>query len=171
MATGAVNVQTPSASTVALTGFGAKLADFAKAHPKNSSTCPGVNCYGKNITTGGVPVPQIVTLLSPSGRVSGYMQDLPDHTSLNAAKMQVLTLLPKDTTTVKFTIRHDSIGTCAVWNLRSSALAGALKANDNAGNIGIELHTILPSGDDGWSTGNVNSATVSAFALPANFPC
>jgi hypothetical protein len=171
-ATGApveAKLQPHDATVAILTGFGAKLADFAKAHPKNSSTCPGIKCHGKNITTGGVPVPQFVTVLTAGGRVSSYTQDLSDHTSLNAAKAEVLALLPPDAKTVKFTIRHASNGTCAAWNLSSSSLASVLKTSD--GNIGIQLHTILPSGDDGWSTGAINSATVGAFALPSNFPC
>jgi hypothetical protein len=166
----ASGAETGFASSTTLSGFGATVGDWTKAHPKNLSGCPAGTCYGGFVTTGGQRQTQFILAQTNDGRIVGYVQNIADGTSLADAKAQALALLPSDTKTISFSVQHDG-GTCADWNLRSATLGKALKSyGDGHGNIGIELNTLLTDGSDGYNTRDINTAVPHPFLLK-NVPC
>jgi hypothetical protein len=159
-----------SASSPPITGFGAKVSDWTRAHPKNLSGCPAGTCFGSFVKTGGERMTQFILVTINGGRIVNYVQNIADGTSLTSAKSQALALMPPDTKTVSFSIKHAG-GTCADWNLRSATLGKALKSyGDQQGDIGIELNTLLSNGEDGYNTSDINTADPHPFFL-TNVPC
>ena len=97
----------------------------------------------------------------------------PVNTSITAARRTVLALMPPDTVTTEFFIRHDSTGhTCAMWNVASRTLGtlfSSTRAHDPNGVLGIDLNTI--NTQLAFSTQNVTQAVISTKALDHNSIC
>jgi hypothetical protein len=130
-------------------GMGAPLSAFATAHPPQegggqaggygSSTSypgPGQCCEFVDLSTTG----------PPDNRVDAYTQAFAIGTSVGAAKLEVLALMPSDTTTTAFSFHHDSRGhSCGLWTVQSRTLGkwfSAKKVGDPQGVMGIDLSTL-----------------------------
>jgi hypothetical protein len=163
----AAGKSTPSHN--AWTGFGAKLADWETAHPKQTGGCPAGTCFGEPLAIGGETRYQFQLLTTgPETRVEGYEQSFGAGTTVAAAKAEVLRLMPRDTGTVSFSVQHTASGSCAFWNLRSRTLGRYLSA---AGTVGIEFSNASPSGQWAYSPGDVHSATVGTAPLTSGSEC
>jgi hypothetical protein len=157
-------------------GMGAPLSAFATAHPPQegggqaggygSSTSypgPGQCCEFVDLSTTG----------PPDNRVNGYTQAFAIGTSVGAAKLEVLALMPIDTTTTAFSFHHDSNGhTCGLWNVQSPTLGrwfSTEKIEDPQGVIGIDLSTL--NTQQPFSAKNVTQAVIGTAATDHTTNC
>jgi hypothetical protein len=109
----------------------------------------------------------------PDNRVDGYTQAFPVGTSVAAAKLEVLALMPSDTKTTAFFIHHDSSGhTCELWNVQSPTLGkwfSTKKVGDPQGVMGIDLSTI--NTQQAFSAKNVTQAVIGTGAAGHRTNC
>lgn len=157
-------------------GMGAPLSAFATAHPPQegrgqpggygSSTSypgPGQCCEFVDLSTTG----------PPDDRVNGYTQAFAIGTSVPAAKLEVLALMPSDTTTTAFSVRHDSNGhTCGLWNVQSPTLGrwfSTKKIEDPQGVMGIDLSTL--NTQQLFTAKNVTQAVIGTVATDHTTNC
>lgn len=138
----------PAGAPSSWKGMGAPLSAFESTHVPvtgqpgygNGPSYPGPGqcCEFTELSTTGPPV----------DRVDGYTQALAIGTSVAAAKLEVLALMPSDTTTTAFFIRHDAFGhTCAMWNIQSPTLGKWFSANKAEALAGAPAPTARPVGD------------------------
>jgi hypothetical protein len=177
----------PAGAPSSWTGTGAPLSAFESTHAPvtgqpgygNGPSYPGPGqcCEFTELSTTGPPV----------NRVDGYTQALAIGTSVAAAKLEVLALMPSDTTTTTFFIHHDSFGhTCGLWNVQSptlgkwfssrttAALAGAPAGTARAiedphGVMGIDLNTM--NTQKVFSANNVTQAVISTTTTNHRTDC
>lgn len=166
----------PVAASPPWSGIGARLADWARVHPKDTTGCPTGGCYGRRVTVGGRATARFVEVAHtglPDDRVDGYIQALGDGTSLGAAKAAVRALLPADAQTTAFWIAHSHGDSCALWNVRSRTLARLLAgsgAEDPGGVLGINLYTVTNAGTE-YSPRDVSEAAVATAVNAADASC
>jgi hypothetical protein len=177
----------PAGAHSGWTGIGAPVSAFESAHPPVT----GQAGYGSGPTYPGpgqcCEFTELSTTRPPVNRVDGYTQALAIGTSVAAAKLEVLALMPSDTTTTAFFIRRDSFGhTCAMWNVQSptlgkwfsasktAALAGvpagtAQAIGDPHGVMGIDLNTM--NTQKVFSANNVTQAVISTTTTTHSMDC
>lgn len=182
---GSAATSAPSASATttgtsargAWTGFGAKLSDWEKAHPKNLTGCPAGTCFGGRVMADGQMTDEFTTLMTtgpPDNRVDGYTQAIGDGTPLAAAKAAVREVLPRDARTSSFSVQHTSTGSCAMWNLRSKTLGrwfSGRRIGDARGDVGVELSTATSGGTSAFQRNNVGDAIVNIGAEEKGINC
>jgi hypothetical protein len=159
------------------TGLGAKLTDWESAHPKATESC-AEGCYGSKVQLAPGESQYEFTSLSTGGdtnnRVTGYSQALMEGTSIAAAKVAVLRLLPRDTRTIELWTDHEN-GSCLIWNVRSATLdrwfAANPKIGDRSGVMGIDLHTTSAGGESEYKPSNVTVAGVGVGATHRGISC
>ena len=157
--------------------MGAPLTSFESAHPKNLAHCSAGTCFGSQITNSEGSADEFTTLMTggPVNRVDGYTQAFVNGTNGAEAKAEVLALMPRDTKTTAFFVRHDSIGnSCAFWNIKSATLGrwfSAPKIGDPTGIMGIELSTIDSAGNSVYDPSHVTSASVGLGSLDHGTNC
>jgi hypothetical protein len=157
-------------------GLGAKLADFAHAHPKYKQACPTGGCYGRRVRAGGHQTAQFAELAtagSQAQRVDAYVQAIGDGTSLGSAKKTVVALLPGDAYTVSFRIVHSRGDSCVLWTMRSKTLGRWLadtSAHDPQGYIAINLNTETHAGF-AYKPRDVSEAIVSTRSNASDATC
>ena len=156
------------------TGMGAPLSAFETAHSPQTSpgACPQGGCYGNGVfpAYGGqgqcCEFVDLSTIGPPDNRVDGYTQAFPVGTSIASAMNLVRILMPSDTTTTAFFIRHDSSGhTCGLWNVQSPTLGkwfSTKRVGDPQGVMGIDLNTI--NTQRVFSAKNVTQAVIGTDA-------
>jgi hypothetical protein len=109
----------------------------------------------------------------PDNRVDGYTQAFTVGTSVAAAKLEVLALMPSDTKTTASFIHHDSSGhTCELWNVQSPTFAkwfSTKKVGDPQGVMGIDLSTI--NTQEAFSAKNVTQAVIGMGAAGHRTNC
>jgi hypothetical protein len=186
--TGTTTTATTSASTPATpgsappgawTGLGAKLADWAAAHPKNSSGCEETPCYGEAVMDSGKLTPEfsgVSTTEAPAYRVDGYRQAIADGTPLAVAQSDVLRLLPSDTRPTAFFVTHSASGSCASWNLKSATLGrwfaeSGPKVGDAQGALGVDFFAYNSSDEPSYSSTSVSNAIVSIAPAQKGTSC
>ena len=106
--------------------MGGSLSAFETAHPLQEGRGQAGGCGSSTSYPGAGQCREFVKL-SPTGppddRVNGYTQAFAIGTSVAASKLEVLTLMPSDTTTTAFFIHRDSSGhTCELWNVQGPTL-------------------------------------------------
>jgi hypothetical protein len=136
---------TPASS---LTGFGATVAAWNNAHSK-ASTYAGLPAYGPTISTPQGPSPQFVQVEIQSGRISQYIEVLPNGTSLAAAKRAALANLPSTAVAKSFV----TTTSCSFWNFTSDDVGTALGSPQ----IAVEMSYDDSSGSPYWIPNNVNT--------------
>jgi hypothetical protein len=116
---------------------------------------------------------ELSTTGPPDNRVDGYTQAFAIGTAVAAAKLEVLALMPSDTTTTAFFFRHDSSGhTCGVWNVQSPILGkwfSTKQVEDPQGVIRIELSTL--NTQQVFSASNVTQAVIGTGAAGHKTNC
>ena len=109
----------------------------------------------------------------PDNRVDGYTQAFAIGTSVAAAKLEVIALMPSDTITTALFTRHDSSGhTCELWNVRSPALGkwfSTTKVRDPHGVMDIDLNTL--NTQKVFSAKNVTQAVIGTGAASHRTNC
>jgi hypothetical protein len=160
-------VASTSVSPRGWTGMGAKLSDWATAHPANPGGCEEIPCYGGRIVDGGQTTNEfsgVTTTGAPAYRIDGYHQAIGDGTALAAAKAAVRRLLPSDTKVIAFWITHSTSGSCASWNLKSETLGrwfAEKKVGDARGDLGIDFFAYNSSDEPVFKPGDVSNAIIS----------
>ncbi len=147
VAVGACGSSSPASS---LTGFGATVAAWNATHKKDANYA-GLPAYGPTISTPQGPSPQFVQVTVQSGRVSQYIEVLPNGTSLATAKKAALANLPSTAAAKSFVVTTS----CAFWNFTSNAVASAVGSNQ----VAVELAYDDASGSPYWEPNNVNTLT------------
>jgi hypothetical protein len=109
-------------------------------------------------------------------RVDGFDLALRRGTSYVRAELEVAELFPNDVEMSSLDVIHrDAFGNgCAVYNLSSKTVAhffGDHAFGDSHGTVGIELATVLPSGNTTYEVGNVNLAIVAPSYLGSDADC
>ena len=154
----------------------APLSAFSTAHPPQegggqlggygSSTSypgPGQCCEFVDLSTTG----------PPDNRVNGYTQAFAIGTTVAAAKLEVLALLPRDTTTTAFSFHHDANGhSCGLWNIQSPTLGSwfsTKKIDHPQGVMGIDLSTL--NTQQLFSAKNVTQAVIGTVATDHTTNC
>jgi hypothetical protein len=174
---GSAGSPTGAPSAGAWTGFGAKLADWETAHPKQTAGCRAGTCFGNALTVGGTTIYRFQVLYTtgpPDRRVNHYEQTFREGTTAPAAKTEVLKLMPSDTHTLSFSVEHPAAESCAFWDLQSRTLGKYLSGpnGDASGVIGIELQSPKNSnGESLYSPNDVRTATVWTRAIPGGSVC
>ncbi len=144
---GACGGSTPASG---LTGFGATVAAWNSAHPK-ATTYAGLPAYGPTVSTPQGRSPQFVQVQTQDGRISQYIEVLPNNTSLAAAKRAALANLPAGAVAKSFV----TTTSCAFWNFTSDEVDTALGSPQ----IAVEMAYDDSSGSPYWIPGNVNTLT------------
>jgi hypothetical protein len=153
-------------------GMGAPLPAFATAHPLQEG-----GGYGSRTSYPGAgqccEFVELSTTGPPDSRVDGYTQAFAIGTSVAAAKLEVLALMPSDTRTTAFFIRHDSSGhTCGLWNVQTPTLGkwfSTKKVGDPQGVMGIDLNTM--NTQQVFSAQNVTQAVIGTAAAGHRTNC
>ncbi len=163
------SIASGAASPGTWTGLGATLTAWESAHPKGSggsgSGCSGEGCYGAQVTDNDEPTYEFTAFSTggpPEYRVTGYEQALGDGTSLEAAKADVLKLMPPDTVVTGFWVTHED-GSCASWNLQSKTLGrwfATKKVGDPRGDIGVLLDSDNSNDEPTFDAKDVSRASV-----------
>jgi hypothetical protein len=157
-------------------GMGAPLTAFAAAHPLQEGGGQAGG-YGSSTSYPGAgqccEFVELSTTGPPDNRVDGYTQAFAIGTAVAAAKLEVLALMPSDTTTTAFFFRHDSSGhTCGVWNVQSPILGkwfSTKQVEDPQGVIRIELSTL--NTQQVFSASNVTQAVIGTGAAGHKTNC
>ena len=150
-------------------GLGAPLTRFASAHPAQGGGGFGRGPAGRKCCE----FVALTTTGPPDNEVNGYLQELATGTPLATAKLQVLALMPSDTTTVAFWNQRDSGGRmCALWNLRSATLGRWFDTKyfgDRRGVMRVILRTVHTA--QVFDASNVTQAIVSTGANSHHTRC
>jgi hypothetical protein len=101
--------------------------------------------------------------MSVDGRISQYIEVLPNDTSQAAAKAAALENLPSDVRTVSFIVT----ASCAFWNLTSHDL----KITTGSSGVAVELAYDDPSGSPYWLPDNVNTLTFNTGQAESSDVC
>jgi hypothetical protein len=157
-------------------GMGAPLSAFATAHPPQNGGGQAGG-YGSSTSYPGAgqccEFVELSTTGPPDNRVDGYTQAFRVGTSVAAAKLEVLALMPSDTKTTAFFIHHDSSGhTCELWNVQSPTLGkwfSTKKVGDPQGVLGIDLSTM--NTQQVFSAKNVTQAAIRTGAASHRTSC
>jgi hypothetical protein len=166
----------PASAPSSWSGMGAPLSAFATAHPPQEGGGQAGG-YGSSTSYPGVgqccEFVELSTTGPPDNRVDGYTQAFAIGTSVAAAKLEVLALMPSDTTTTAFFIHHDSSGhTCELWNVQSPTLGkwfSTKKVRGPQGVMGIDLSTI--NTQQVFSAKNVTQAVIGTGATGHRTNC
>jgi hypothetical protein len=158
-----------------VTGLGATLGAWNKAHVLDTKNCRGGHCYGAPMGT-DVNDFQWSAVTVDDGIVDGYERSLPEHTTLAEAKADIMKDFPRDTVTTSQRTASSGDGStkCYLWNLRSATLAkplGAPKIGDPKGAIGVVFDTLGPDGTSPYSVNNIDSASVSVAPASPTATC
>jgi hypothetical protein len=133
-----------------LTGFGATIGAWNAAH-KMAGSYAGYPAYGPLIKTPQGRIPQFSEVQTTDGRVTQYIEVLPNNTSLRAAMKAARANLPSTAAAKSFVVTTS----CAFWNLTDDALRPALGSNQ----VAVEMAYDDTSGSPYWMPGNVNTLT------------
>jgi hypothetical protein len=133
-----------------LTGFGATTAAWNAAHKKAPSYA-GYPAYGPTVVTPQGRMPQFSEVQSQSGRISQYIEVLPNGTSLSAAMKAARASLPSNAVAKSLVVTTS----CAFWNLTSGDLRAALGSDQ----VAVEMSYDDASGSPYWMPANVNTLT------------
>ena len=139
-----------SAPASGLTGFGATVAAWNSTHATASSYA-GLPAYGPTVATPQGRTPQFVQVQSQNGRISQYIEVLPNGTSLAAAKRAALANLPPTAVAKSFV----TTTSCAFWNFTSDDVGTALGSPQ----VAVEMAYDDSSGSPYWIPNNVNTLT------------
>jgi hypothetical protein len=153
----------PTHAAHAWTGYGATIADFESAHPKNSTAC-AEGCYGQAVEvapneTGaefhGVNV--------NGGRVTHYEQDLGgSELAPAAAEQTALAMLPRDAHVVRSEVSHEN-GSCKILVVRSNTLARWFAdpaIGNTSGLVEVDLHGVDPESGQSTYPAHLSEAAV-----------
>ncbi len=155
---------TSPSPTASITGYGATLSVWTRAHPRNGSY-QGLPSYGPTVTTPEGPTPQFITLNASGGWVNFFIESIPAMT-ITAAKAQVMDLLPSATVVDSFVVAHDTTGdSCAFWNLASPTLAGAGRGGVN-GEVVVEMGYDDTAGAPSYRPDEINTLSFEEGANP-----
>jgi hypothetical protein len=133
-----------------LTGFGATTAAWNAAH-KMAPPYGGLPAYGPGVVTPQGRIPQFSEVQSTSGRISQYIEVLPNGTSLAAAMKAARASLPSTAVAKSFVVTTS----CAFWNLTSDELKTALGSDQ----VAVEMSYDDASGSPYWMPTNINTLT------------
>jgi len=175
---GVVGMLAPSAAWAGqarLSGFGAPMHEWLTSFPLDARNCTAAACYGPVVPNSSANY-EFTYVTTNKGRVDGFDMALRRGTSYVRAQLQIAELFPNDIQMSSLDVIHeDSFGNgCAVYNLSSKTLAhvfGDRAFGDSHGTVGVELATVLPSGDTTYEAGNVNLAIVAPSYLGSNADC
>jgi hypothetical protein len=152
--------------------LGATVAQFKAAHGADSgpgAICTAVNaCFGirlVNDESGPAPTYQFAPVSVDGGIVSGYSMNFDTGTTIANAKAEILSWLPRDTTTTYYAIDHTN-GSCVLWNVRSPTLArelGTPAIGDPQGDLGITLGYVDANLNTVYDPNNVQHADISVL--------
>jgi hypothetical protein len=163
-----------SAGQTRLSGFGDTMHAWMSAFPLDAS-CSPANCYGPSVA-GSSAKYEFSYVTTNKDRVDGFDLALRRGTSYVRAELEVAELFPNDVEMSSLDVIHrDAFGNgCAVYNLSSKTIAhifGDRSFGDSHGTVGIELATVLPSGNTTYEVGNVNLAIVAPSYLGSDADC
>ena len=159
-----------------LHGYGAPFRAWVTTHPRNTAQCPMGFCYGPVVSSRS-PIAEFSFVTNYKNRVVGYDQALKRGTPLLQAELHVAEQFPSDVAMASsvIVIRHDRYGhSCAVYDLYSKTLArifGPKGPGQSGNDIGVELATILPSGNTSYSTRAIDLAIVTPVYLDRSTNC
>jgi len=139
-----------SSPATSLTGFGATIAAWNRAHPQATSYA-GLPAYGPAVSTPQGPTPQYSQVQLDSGRVTQYVEVLPNGTSLAAAKKAARANLPSSAEAKSFVVTTS----CAFWNFTSTAVDDAVGSPQ----VAVEIAYDDASGSPYWMPNSVNTLT------------
>ncbi|HEY5024866.1 MAG TPA: hypothetical protein VII76_07805 [Acidimicrobiales bacterium] len=145
--TGACGGSSPASS---LTGFGATIAAWNNAHTQAASYA-GLPAYGPVVSTPQGRIPQYSEVQLESGRVSQYLEVLPNGTSLATAEKAARANLPSSAVAKSFVVTTS----CAFWNFTSTIVNDAMGSPQ----VTVEIAYDDASGSPYWMPNNVNTLT------------
>jgi hypothetical protein len=165
-------------SSTAWTGLGATLPDWESAHPRGREGCSEGHCYGRKVQLGPnesqYEFITVETTGPPENRVDGYTQALGEGVIEATAKAAVQRLLPRDTRTLNFFVKHQN-GSCGNWNVQSATLARWFAANPHVGDpqgiLGIDLYYANSNGESEYNPNKVSIANVSVGPTSHDASC
>jgi hypothetical protein len=153
--------------------YGGRVQAWMAAHPIDRTGCPSGPCYGRRIPSQSQSF-EFTHISTARGRVDGYDEALPNHTSQAAAALRALTLLPHDATAGSITIDHDRYGqSCAFVNFQSKTLKAWFGPNllAGSGTVGVELVTVTGQGHVTYNPARVNLLIVAPIYLGSGDNC
>ena len=151
-----------SSPSSSLTGFGATISAWNSAH-KQDPDYAGFAAYGPKISTPQGRIPQITQVMSDGGRVSQFIEVVPENSSLADAEKAALAQLPPGAVP-KGLVVTDS---CAFWNVTSDALQSALGSPF----VAVEMAYDDASGSPYWLPDSVNTLTFQSGRAQASDVC
>lgn len=164
-----------SASQSRLSGFGDPLRVWVSHFQADSKGCSASNCYGPTVASPSAKF-EFTYVTTNRGRVDGFDLALRRGTPYVRAELQVAELFPPDISMSSLNVIHrDAFGNgCAVYNLSSKTIAhifGDRNFGGSHGTVGVELATVLPSGNTTYEATNVNIALVVPSYLGSDADC
>ncbi|HEY5273191.1 MAG TPA: hypothetical protein VIJ34_08160 [Acidimicrobiales bacterium] len=163
------------ASQTRLSGFGDTMHQWARSFPADTNGCAAPNCYGPAVRNSTANF-EFTYITTAKGRVDGFDVALRRGTPFVRAELRVAELFPGDIQMSSLDIIHRDLfgNACAVYNLSSKTIAhvfGDKAFGDSHGTVGVELATVLPSGETAYEPGNVDLVLVVPSYLGSNADC
>jgi hypothetical protein len=177
---GPTATQPPTTTTTTvgndLTGIGATVANFSKAHGadrgSNGGFCSAANsCFGPPVRNDESGSTYLFTDVDVGGGlIAGYQQNFVPNTTLGEAESEILQYMPADATMSAVTVDKDNSGnSCGLFNITSPTLAAIFSPpaiGDPQGIIGVELEYTNANLNITYDPNNIQDAGLSP--LPVN---
>ena len=149
-------------------GIGSSVTAWKRAYGESSARgtpCPmPINCFGPmvhNVDSGRTF--RFTAITTTAGVATGFTENFPKNTRATTAIAEIMRTMPRDATRTPVIVDTNG-GSCAMFNVTSRTLGKERKIGDSQGVVGVELINGTAYRNLGYSSTNVQMATVVAAA-------
>lgn len=128
-----------------------------------------INCFGPMVHNADSGRTFMFTATTTTaGVATGFTENFPNKTKATTAIAEIMRTMPRDATQTPVIVDTNG-GSCGMFNVTSRILGKERKIGDPQGVVGVELVNGTANRQPGYSTTNVQTATlVTAATNPAN---